>query len=177
MYGATRSEVDREFLTEIDILEQPIDSKKRLELVLRREFFDRAIWTEVAFRAAERALRRERDSGREPDARSLAAIDAARKFVRDEIDLKSMMRAYYAASDAADASSRDEIESSECATFAAESAAKAAFRADDPCVRAVVAAIYYATAYAFDDLVAEAERQAQISDLLELFRERREAEA
>ena len=48
-------------------------------------------WTETSARlfaadCAERALIRERAAGREPDARSWAAIDAARAYARGEID-------------------------------------------------------------------------------------------
>ena len=51
---------------------------------------------------AERALLRERERGREPDARSWAAIEATRQFVAGTITNEQLRDAYTASSDAAD---------------------------------------------------------------------------
>ena len=63
-------------------------------------------WTETSARlfaadCAERALLRERAAGREPDARSWAAIDAARAYARGEITDAARDAAWAAASAAA----------------------------------------------------------------------------
>lgn len=68
-------------------------------------------WTERTARlfaadCAERALERERREGREPDARSWAAITAARACARGEIDAAARAAARDAAWDAASAAER-----------------------------------------------------------------------
>ncbi len=71
-------------------------------------------WTDASARlfaadCAERALRRERDAGREPDARSWAAVDAAREFTRGEITDKERVAAWVAAGDAVWAAAGDAL--------------------------------------------------------------------
>ena len=56
---------------------------------------------EFACRCAERALARERLAGREPDARSWAAVAAKRQWLRGEIDDAGLHAAWGAAWDAA----------------------------------------------------------------------------
>ena len=59
---------------------------------------------QFAIDCAERALLREREHGREPDARSWAALEAARAFIRGEItpeELYAAANAAYAAANAA----------------------------------------------------------------------------
>ena len=73
-----------------------------------------------AVECAERALHRERDAGREPDPRSWAALDVARRYGNGKATVADMAAAWAAARDAAWAAARA------AARDAAWAAAKAA---------------------------------------------------
>ena len=104
----------------IDILRlDEVDAEDRLWLVLREELIDAPILHEFACRCAERALARIDN----PDARSVAAIEAKRKWLRGEISDDEMTAAMDAAMDAARYAARG------AAWYAARDAAWAAVRA------------------------------------------------
>ena len=82
----------------IDILRlDEVDAEDQLWLVLREELIDAPILHEFACRCAERALSRIA----KPDERSVAAIEAKRKWLRREIPEEAMDAARDAARDAA----------------------------------------------------------------------------
>ena len=71
----------------LDILRlDEVDAEDRLWLVLREELIDAPILHEFACRCAERALSR----NAKPDERSVAAIEAKRKWMRGEISDKEL---------------------------------------------------------------------------------------
>lgn len=97
----------------LDILRlDEVDAEDRLWLVLREELIDAPILHEFACRCAERAL----DRIDKPDARSVAAIEAKRKWLLGEISDDAMDAERDAALDAARAAER-------AAAWAAERAA------------------------------------------------------
>ena len=78
----------------IDILRlDEVDAEDRLWLVLREELIDAPILHEFSCRCAERALSRIA----KPDERSIAAIEAKRKWLRGEISDKELAAAWDAA--------------------------------------------------------------------------------
>ena len=82
----------------IDILRlDEVDAEDRMWLVLRDELIDAPIMHEFACRCAERALSRID----KPDERSVAAIEAKRKWMRGEISDDEMTAARDAATAAA----------------------------------------------------------------------------
>lgn len=101
----------RDEWTALDVLNLPdVSAADKLWSVLREEFIDAPILHEFACRYAEYAL----SFADNPDPRSIAAIDAKRKWLRGEIKDKELR----AARDAAGAAARD----------AARAAARAAAR-------------------------------------------------
>ena len=77
-----------------------VSNEDKLWAVLREEFIDAPVLHEYACRCAEYAL----TFVREPDSRSIAAIEAKRKWLRGEIsndDLTAAQAAAWAAADAA----------------------------------------------------------------------------
>ena len=99
-----------------------VSNEDKLWAVLREEFIDAPVLHEYACRCAEYAL----TFVREPDSRSIAAIEAKRKWLRGEIsndDLTAARAAAWAAADAARAAAR--------AAWAAWAAADAAWAAAD----------------------------------------------
>ena len=97
-----------------------VSNEDKLWAVLREEFIDAPVLHEYACRCAEYAL----TFVREPDSRSIAAIEAKRKWLRGEIsndDLTAAWDAAWAAYDAAYDAARD-------AADAARAAARAAAR-------------------------------------------------
>lgn len=132
----------------LDILRlDEVDAEDRLWLVLREELIDAPILHEFACRCAERALSRID----KPDERSVAAIEAKRKWLRGEISDKELV----AAMDAARDSARDAASAAaRCAALAAAwAAAWAAERA---------ASMYAAWA---------AEREWQVAELMRMLEE------
>ena len=106
-----------------------VSNKDKLWAVLREEFIDAPVLHEYACRCAEYAL----TFVREPDSRSIEAIEAKRKWLRGEIsndDLtaaRAAADAAWAAADAADAAAR--AAACDAANAAARAAANAAARA------------------------------------------------
>ena len=74
-----------------------VSNKDKLWAVLREEFIDAPVLHEYACRCAEYAL----TFVREPDSRSIAAIEAKRKWLRGEISNDDLTAARAAAWDAA----------------------------------------------------------------------------
>lgn len=88
----------RKTFTALDVLElEEIPAKDRLWLVLRTEFIDPKILHKFACLCAERALSRIEH----PDPRSVAGIEAKRKWMRGDISDEEMDAAWAAAWDAA----------------------------------------------------------------------------
>ena len=84
--------------TALDVLNLPdVSADDKLWSVLREEFIDAPILHEFACRCAEYAL----SFVDNPDPRSIAAIDAKRKWLRGEIKDKELRAARAAARDAA----------------------------------------------------------------------------
>lgn len=102
-----------------------VSNKDKLWAVLREEFIDAPVLHEYACRCAEYAL----TFVREPDSRSIAAIEAKRKWLRGEISNDDLTAARAAAWDAWDAA-RDAARDADAAAWtAARDAARAAANA------------------------------------------------
>lgn len=94
----------RDEWTALDVLNLPnVSAGDKLWSVLREEFIDAPILHEFACRCAEYAL----SFVDNPDPRSIAAIDAKRKWLRGEITDKELDAARAAAWDAAWDAARD----------------------------------------------------------------------
>ena len=94
----------RDEWTALDVLNLPgVPAKDKLWSVLREEFIDAPILHEFACRCAEYAL----SFVDNPDPRSIAVIEAKRKWLRGEIKDKELRAAGDAARDAAGAAARD----------------------------------------------------------------------
>ena len=94
----------RDEWTALDVLNLPdVYADDKLWSVLREEFIDAPILHEFACRCAEYAL----SFADNPDPRSIAAIEAKRKWLRGEITNKELYAARDAARDAARAAARD----------------------------------------------------------------------
>lgn len=108
-----------------------VSNEDKLWAVLREEFIDAPVLHEYACRCAEYAL----TFVREPDSRSIAAIEAKRKWLRGEIsndDLTAARAAAWdAARDAARAAAWDANATARAAAWAACDAARAAWTAAD----------------------------------------------
>ena len=126
-----------------------VSNTDKLWAVLREEFIDAPVLHEYACRCAEYAL----TFVREPDSRSIAAIEAKRKWLRGEISNDDLTAAWAAAGDAANAAAR-------AAAWAARAAAWAAWDA----------ARYAARAAAWD-AARDAAREHEVKLLKELLRE------
>lgn len=104
-----------------------VSNKDKLWAVLREEFIDAPVLHEYACRCAEYAL----TFVREPDSRSIAAIEAKRKWLRGEIsndDLTAAWDAAWSAADAARAAAWAAADAARDAARAAANAARAAAR-------------------------------------------------
>ena len=95
----------RKRLNALDILKLKISFADQLWAICRENIVPDEIFHLWACWCAERALKRERKAGREPDQRSWAAIEAKRRWVRGEISDKDLT----AARDAAWAAAGDAI--------------------------------------------------------------------
>ena len=117
---------------------------------------------------AERALLRERKAGRKPDARSWAAVQAARDYAEGRIDRTALRAAAAAAYDAyaAAAAAYAAYDAAYAAAYDAYAAADAAHAAADAAARAAADALADAVAAAYDD----AEREWQGARLLAYLR-------
>ena len=136
-----------------------VSNEDKLWAVLREEFIDAPVLHEYACRCAEYAL----TFVREPDSRSIAAIEAKRKWLRGEIsndDLTAARAAAWdAARDAARAAAWDANATARAAAWAACDAARAAWTAAD------------AAADAAWDAARDAAREHEVKLLKELLRE------
>ena len=102
-----------------------VSNEDKLWAVLREEFIDAPVLHEYACRCAEYAL----TFVREPDSRSIAAIEAKRKWLRGEISNDDLTAAWAAACDAAcDAWAAAWAAADAAARAAADAAADAAAR-------------------------------------------------
>ena len=101
-----------------------VSNEDKLWAVLREEFIDAPVLHEYACRCAEYAL----TFVREPDSRSIAAIEAKRKWLRGEISNDDLTAAWAAARAAAacDAANAAAWAAWDAAQFAARAAAWAA---------------------------------------------------
>lgn len=108
-----------------------VSNEDKLWAVLREEFIDAPVLHEYACRCAEYAL----TFVREPDSRSIAAIEAKRKWLRGEISNDDLTAARAAACDAAwaawDAARDAAYDAARDAAWAAARAADAAWAAYD----------------------------------------------
>ena len=137
-----------------------VSNTDKLWAVLREEFIDAPVLHEYACRCAEYAL----TFVREPDSRSIAAIEAKRKWLRGEISNDDLTAAW-AAADAAAA--WDAAWAARAAAWAAwDAAARAAAWAADAAARA---AAWAARAAAW--AAADAAREHEVKLLKELLRE------
>ena len=140
----------------LDILRlDEVDAEDRMWLVLREELIDAPILHEFACQCAERALSR---IGK-PDERSVAAIEAKRKWMRGEIPEEAMDAALDEAWNAARAAARAAEWAAACA--AARDAAWAASRA----------ASRAAARDAARSAESAAEREWQIAELMRMLEE------
>ena len=113
----------RDEWTALDVLNLPdVSAADKLWSVLRKEFIDAPILHEFACRCAEYVL----SFVDNPDPRSIAAIEAKRKWLRGEITDKELDAANAAAWDAANAAAR--YAANAAAWDAANAAANAAAR-------------------------------------------------
>ena len=142
-----------------------VSNEDKLWAVLREEFIDAPVLHEYACRCAEYAL----TFVREPDSRSIAAIEAKRKWLRGEIsndDLTAARAAAWAAARAADAACDAACD----AARAAARAAAAAWAAYDAAWDAARDAAWAAWAAACD-AACDAARGHDVKLLKELLRE------
>lgn len=166
-----------ERLTAVDVLKHEAATvEDRLWIVLREEALPERVLRLFAVGCAERALLGERAAGREPDLRSWAAIDVARRFAHGEATADELDAAMAAALDAA-RSVTQTAESAALATnraakttaeAAAMSAAMAAERAAEATARASGTATWAdalaARAQAFQDVALAALANAPYSE-------------
>lgn len=81
----------------LDLPEEEVSAEDKLWAVLREEFIEPEILHEFACRCAERALGKVEN----PDSRSIAAIEAKRRWLRGEIGDDELRKAWDAARGAA----------------------------------------------------------------------------
>ena len=156
-----------------------VSNKDKLWAVLREEFIDAPVLHEYACRCAEYAL----TFVREPDSRSIAAIEAKRKWLRGEIsndDLTAARAACDAACDANAAARAAAWAAIAAANAAANAAAWAAAAAADAAANAAANAAAWAAAWTAADAAAgaaanaatwAAAREHEVKLLKELLRE------
>ena len=147
-----------------------VSNEDKLWAVLREEFIDAPVLHEYACRCAEYAL----TFVREPDSRSIAAIEAKRKWLRGEISNDDLTAAWVAA-DAAWAAARVAADAAWAAAWAAARVAAwaAAWAAADAACDAAWAAAWAARAAARAAAwaAADAAREHEVKLLKELLRE------
>ena len=138
--------VGRSSMTPIEFTElEDVPAKDRLWLVLREEVIPARELRLIACWSAERALRRERAAGREPDARSWAAVRVARRYALGRATVAELAAAAAAAATAA-------------ATAAAWPPPAAAAAAPAPAAAAWAAAAWAAAAVTAAAVTAEYEK-------------------
>ena len=134
-----------------------VSNTDKLWAVLREEFIDAPVLHEYACRCAEYAL----TFAREPDSRSIAAIEAKRKWLRGEISNDDLTAARAAAGSAAWAA----------ADAAAGAAARAAARAAWTAADAAAWTAADAAAWTADAAARAAAWEHEVKLLKELLRE------
>ena len=147
-----------------------VSNKDKLWAVLREEFIDAPVLHEYACRCAEYAL----TFVREPDSRSIAAIEAKRKWLRGEISNDDLTAAWAAAAWAANAAANADANAAANAdAWAANAAANAAAwaAACDAAWTAANAAANAAAWAAACDAAWTAAREHEVKLLKELLRE------
>ena len=148
-----------------------VSNEDKLWAVLREEFIDAPVLHEYACRCAEYAL----TFVREPDSRSIAAIEAKRKWLRGEIsndDLTAARSAAGAAAGAAWTAADAARDAAWAAWAAAQIAARvAAWAAARAAAWTAVDAAADADAGAVADAVVAAAREHEVKLLKELLRE------
>ena len=154
--------------TALDVLNLPdVSAQDKLWSVLREEFIDAPILHEFACRCAEYAL----SFVKNPDPRSIAAIEAKRKWLRGKITDAELDAARdaarYAARDAASRAARDAVIA---AASCAERAAAWAAASNAAWTAAWAAALYAAMDAAMDAAMAAA-REHEVEILRELLEE------
>ena len=145
-----------------------VSNEDKLWAVLREEFIDAPVLHEYACRCAEYAL----TFVREPDSRSIAAIEAKRKWLRGEISNDDLTAAQAAAWAAADAAACDAAwDAARAARAAACDAAcdawAAAWAAADAAARAAACDAADAAARAAADAAAQEHEVEILRELLE----------
>lgn len=149
---------NKERWTALDVLElEEIPAKERLWLVLWEEFIDPKLLNDFACLCAERALSRIEH----PDPRSVAAIEAKRKWMRGEISDCEMD---IAMAFARDAMRDDESDSAPIAVWAAAWAAYAAADKEFAFARATAWVSSWASACAYAWVAEEPEEKAARDD-------------
>ena len=143
-----------------------VSNKDKLWAVLREEFIDAPVLHEYACRCAEYAL----TFVREPDSRSIAAIEAKRKWLRGEISNDDLTAARAAAAWAANAARAAAAWAAAWAANAATNAAAWAAACDAAWTAANAAANAAAWAAACDAAWTAA-REHEVKLLKELLRE------
>ena len=137
--------------TALDVLDlADVSAEEKLWAILREEFIDAEILHEFACRCAEYAL----SYVDNPDPRSVAAIEAKRKWIRGEITGKELDAARYAASAAASVAAWDAAR--DAALAAAWAARAAEWAAENAARDAALAAAWAARDAARDAALAAA---------------------
>ena len=154
--------------TALDVLNLPdVSAQDKLWSVLREEFIEAPILHEFACRCAEYAL----SFVENPDPRSIAAIEAKRKWLRGKITDAELDAArdaaWYAARDASSRAARDAVIA---AASCAERAAAWAAASNAAWTAAWAAALYAAMDAAMDAAMAAA-REHEVEILRELLME------
>ncbi len=151
--------------TALDVLRvEACPAEDRLWVVLREGWVPDAILHAFACDCAERALQREREAGREPDARSWRAIQMKRRWLQGEASDEELAAAYAAGYDAG----RDATHAAACA-IVWDAARAAAWDAERDAVWAAARAVARDAVYAAAWAAARAgEREWQAAHLVEL---------
>ena len=147
-----------EGLTALEIADlAAVPAKNRLLALLREEIIPARDLRWLACDWAEEALLRERAAGREPDPRSWAAVEVARRYARGEATTEELAAAWDSAWDAWAAA--------EAAVWAAEDSAGAAWAATEAAVWAAAEAAVWAAEAAAEDAAGAAAWDAQLADV------------
>ena len=158
----------REKWTALDILRlEEVSADERLWLVLREELVDAPILHEFACRCAERALSRVRN----PDPRSISAIETKRKWLRGECTDDELHAAYYAAESAAMDAAMKAAWSAEEHTEMYAAMFAASYAAMSTSWYAARTAGHTAAKYAGLSTARAAERNWQVAELIKMLEE------
>ena len=134
-------------------------SKTRTLIAARNVAHELRLW---AADCAERALQRESDGGREPDARSWSAIEVARRFAAGEATAAELASASSSASSAAYAAYASAFAASSASASSVASASSAAVAYAVASSVASASSAAYAAAYAVGARAAEKQWQAAV---------------